>query len=85
VTRMARSALAGGDAAYNSRALAAILAGEAHPAREAVVLNAAAALCVATGESPRACAERARGAISDGASRNKLDQWRRAAQRARGG
>lgn len=85
VKRMPRLVLAGGDAEYNSRALAAILAGEAHPAREAVVLNAAAALCVATGESPRACAERARGAISDGASRNKLDQWRRAAQRAREG
>ena len=34
--------------------------GERHPAREAVVLNAAAALVVATGEDPRGAAARAR-------------------------
>lgn len=83
IARLARSALAGGDARDNARALAAILAAEAHPAREAVVLNAAAALCVATGESPRDCAGRARQAIEGGAARDTLDRWRRAAVRAR--
>jgi anthranilate phosphoribosyltransferase len=83
IERMARSALAGGDAEFNARALTSILAAEAHPAREAVVLNAASALCVATGDSPRVCADRARRAIDEGAARDTLDRWRRAALRAR--
>jgi len=83
IEHMARSALAGGDAEFNARALGAILAGEAHPAREAVVLNAAAALCVATGESPRDSASRARRAIDEGATKDTLERWRRAAAHAR--
>jgi len=85
VERVARSALAGGDAGFNADALAAILAGQPHAAREAVVLNAAAALRVATGESPKSCAARARRAIDEGAARDTLERWRRAAARAREG
>jgi anthranilate phosphoribosyltransferase len=85
VKRMQRSALAGGDAAFNARALAAILSGDDHPAREAVVLNAAAALCVATGEPPMACAQMARRAIEDGRSRETLERWKRVALRAHEG
>jgi len=83
VERLPRSALAGGDAEHNSRALGAILAGAAHPAREAVVLNAAAALCVATGESPKDCATMARRAIDGGVAGQTLDRWRSAALRIR--
>jgi len=84
IERVPASAIAGGDVATNARALGAILEGEPHPARSAVVLNAAAALAVATGESPRACADRARRAIDQGAARETLERWRRAAKLARG-
>jgi anthranilate phosphoribosyltransferase len=78
-----RSALTGGDALENAHALQTILSGSPHPAREAVVLNAAAALRVATGEGLRACAERARRALDEGLAQDTLDRWRRAASRAR--
>jgi anthranilate phosphoribosyltransferase len=82
--RVARTAIAGGDPQANARALTAILDGEKHPARGAVVLNAAAALAVATDDDLRACAERARSAIDDGSARSTLDRWRRVAVRVRG-
>jgi anthranilate phosphoribosyltransferase len=81
--RLARSALAGGDAASNAQALLDIFEGRPHPARDAVVLNAAAALHVATGEPLRACAEQARRALDDGAARDTLDRWKRAVARAK--
>jgi anthranilate phosphoribosyltransferase len=45
--RASRDALVGGDAAHNAQIARAVLAGEKGPARDAVVLNAAAAFCVA--------------------------------------
>jgi anthranilate phosphoribosyltransferase len=81
---VALSAIAGGDAQTNARALSAIVDGQSHPARGAVVLNAAAALAVATGDDLRACADRARAAIESGAARSTLDRWRRVATRVRG-
>ena len=83
VARIPRAALAGGDAETNARAISSILAGEPHPAREAVVLNAAAALAVATGDDLRACAERARTAIETGGALATLERWRVAAGSAR--
>jgi anthranilate phosphoribosyltransferase len=83
IERLPRSAIAGSDAGSNARAIVEILAGEPHPAREAVVLNAAAALAVATGDGLRACAERARNAITSHAARTTLERWRDAATRAR--
>ncbi len=83
IARIAPSVLKGGDAAANAGVLSAILKGEAHPAREAVVLNAAAALVVATGERPRECAARARRALDEGAAWERLERWRREATRAR--
>ena len=59
-----RAALAGGDAAENARIARAVLAGEQGAERDAVLLNAAAALCVAgrardsaptARSSPRTC------------------------------
>jgi anthranilate phosphoribosyltransferase len=83
IARIPRSALAGSDAPSNARAILAILGGEGHPAREAVVLNAAAALAVATDEGLRACAHRARAAIETGAAMATLERWRAAALDAR--
>jgi len=79
IARMDRDAIAGGDARENAMAIERIFAGDAHRARDAVVLNAAAALVVASGDDPRACAERARKAIDRGEARAVLDVWRRAA------
>jgi anthranilate phosphoribosyltransferase len=84
VARMERSAIAGADAGSNARVLDALLGGERHPAREAVVLNAAAALALATGEGPKDAAERSRRAIDGGAARATLETWRRVARRVRG-
>ncbi len=83
VARLPREAIAGGDAHANARALVSILGGEPHPARDAVVLNAAAALVVASGEATRDSAARARRAIDDGSASRVLDAWRRAALHAK--
>jgi anthranilate phosphoribosyltransferase len=85
VARVEPAAIAGGDAQENARALVAILEGEAHPAREAVVLNAAATLVVASGAEPREAARRARDAIDGGQARRVLQTWRLVAGRVRGG
>ena len=83
IERLPASAIAGGDAATNASALLDIFEGRPHPAREAVVLNAGAALHVATGEGLRACAERARRAIDEGAAASTLVRWKRVATQAR--
>jgi anthranilate phosphoribosyltransferase len=85
VDRMPRDAIAGGDAGANAKALVAILQGEPHPAREAVVLNAAATLVVASGTAPREAAQQARDAIDRGAARQILRTWKEVAERVRGG
>jgi anthranilate phosphoribosyltransferase len=75
----AREAIAGGDARENAEAIVRILEGEAHPARDAVLLNAAAALAVADETAPpERCAERARAALDDGEARERLEAWQRA-------
>jgi anthranilate phosphoribosyltransferase len=84
VERLAPSAIAGSDAATNAQALTDILAGRPHPAREAVVLNAAAALHVATGAALRECADKSRHAIDSGGARDTLERWKRVAIRAKG-
>lgn len=81
--RSERSAIAGGTAEDNARALLAILSGEPHPARNAVLLNAAAAIAVATGAELRACTERARLAIDGGDAVETLERWRVAVRRVR--
>ncbi len=70
------SAIRGGDPAHNAAALRALLAGEAGPYRDAVLLNAAAALIVA-GRAPtlREGATIAADALDDGAPRRLLDRW----------
>jgi anthranilate phosphoribosyltransferase len=69
-------AIRGGDAAYNARALRALLDGAPGPYRDAVMLNAAAALIVAGEESAwDTAAARAGEAIDDGRASALLDRW----------
>lgn len=70
------SAIKGGDPAYNAERLHALLAGEAGPYRDTVLLNAAAALLVAGAvadlpEGTRHAAE----TIDDGAALDLLQRW----------
>jgi len=81
--RQPLSTIAGGDVTTNARALSSIIEGQDHPARVAVLLNAAAALAVATGDDLRACADRARSAIDSGAARATFEKWKRVATRVR--
>jgi anthranilate phosphoribosyltransferase len=69
-------ALRGGDAQQNAEIIRGVLGGEQGPARAAVVLNAAAALCV-TGlaANPRAAADWAAAVIDSGGARSTLERW----------
>ena len=70
------SAIRGGDAAHNAAALRALLRGEKGPYRDAVLLNAAAALLIADTATDLADgAERAAEVIDSGAADRLLDQW----------
>jgi anthranilate phosphoribosyltransferase len=71
-------ALRGGDAAVNAAIAEAVLGGERGPHRDAVLLNAAAALVVAgLARDPVEGAERARDSIDSGAARKVLEALRR--------
>lgn len=78
-----KEAIAGGDAWFNAKVLKTVLSGEPHPATDAFVLNAAAALVVAEGVAPREAAGRAREAVVSGAAARTLAQWRTAAVKRR--
>lgn len=80
--RLAPEAYAGGDADENARVLERVLADEPHPARDAVLLNAAAALVVARGLAPREAARTAAEQLTSGRAAALLGAWRAAAQRA---
>lgn len=70
------SALRGGDAAHNAAALRALLQGEPGAYREAVLLNAAAALMVAgRSQSLREGAEEAGEVLDNGLANTLLDCW----------
>ncbi len=79
-------ALRGGDAAYNAQVVRDVFGGAAGPVRDAVVLNAGAALAVATaddsGRTPaavhadvRAGMERAASALDSGAAFDLVERW----------
>jgi len=82
ITPLSLGALAGGDANENATAIINILAGADHPAAEAIVLNAAAALVVARNLPPRDAAALARDALRSGRARETLERWRVAARKA---
>ena len=73
--------LKGGDAAHNADVIRRVMAGEQGPVRDAVVLNAGAALAVyddPTGEPMTALAEgiaKAADAIDAGAAHATLERW----------
>lgn len=83
LSRAPRESIAGGDAKANAEAIESLLHGRAHPARDAVVLNAAAALVVAMDLPPREAATMARRALEEGAAKASLERWRRAAAKAK--
>jgi anthranilate phosphoribosyltransferase len=83
--RLAPEVLAGGDAAANARVIESILRGEPHPARGAIVLNAAAAVVVAQNKEPKEATALAERALSSGSAMGALERWRAAALRARAG
>jgi anthranilate phosphoribosyltransferase len=73
--------LRGGDAAHNADVVRRLLAGETGPVRDAVVLNAGAALAVhadeqgAVAERLAAGIERANDALDSGAAQDVLHRW----------
>lgn len=77
--------LSGAGAVENAAAITRIVGGEPHPATDAIVLNAAAALVVARGISPREAARAARDAVDAGRAKETLEAWRACATRAKGG
>jgi len=74
-------ALRGGDVAHNAEVVRRVLAGERGPVRDAVLLNAGAALAVHTGDVDElstaiaAGMERAAEAIDSGAAAAALERW----------
>ncbi|MCO1599033.1 anthranilate phosphoribosyltransferase [Micromonospora sp. RHAY321] len=81
VPRSTLSDLRGGDAAYNAGVARRLLAGETGPVRDAVLVNAAAALATQgpldgdLTEALRAGLDRAAEAIDSGAAAATLDRW----------
>lgn len=81
VPRATAEDLRGGDAAANAEVVRELVAGKAGPVRDAVVLNAAAALAAFTGFSGSleddlaAGLDRAAQAIDSGAAAKLLDRW----------
>jgi anthranilate phosphoribosyltransferase len=80
---MPLSSIAGGDAQANAEAITGILEGRPHPARDAILLNAAAALVVARALPLLEAARQAREALEDGRARAQLETWRRVAKAAK--
>jgi anthranilate phosphoribosyltransferase len=81
--RVGAHAVAGADSGANAKAIESILRGEAHPAKNAVVLNAAAAAVVARGGHPKDAAAEVTEVLASGRAFATLERWRAAAIRAR--
>ncbi len=75
-------AIDGGDAPDNAKVLEAVLRGEHHSSRDAFLLNAAAALCVADDITPREATARATQALDSGKAYETLERWRAASRDA---
>ncbi|MCW2959720.1 MAG: anthranilate phosphoribosyltransferase [Thermoleophilia bacterium] len=76
LTRAPISALVGGDAARNADILRSVLEGSAGPARDAVVLNAAAAILVAgIARDLQDGVHIAQRSIDEGAALDRLERW----------
>jgi anthranilate phosphoribosyltransferase len=81
IARSSGDDLRGGDADTNAKVARAVLAGERGPVRDAVLLNAAAALAAVAGgagnlhDRLRAGLERAAESVDSGAAAAALDRW----------
>jgi anthranilate phosphoribosyltransferase len=92
IPRATAAGLRGGEPAHNAAVARAVLAGERGPVRDAVLLNAAAALAAEAGVGgpdqlrPALAAgfERAAAAVDSGAAASLLDRWVRASNEAAG-
>lgn len=86
LTRGTAEDLRGGDVTHNAGVVRDLVEGSRGPIRDAVVLNAGAALAVHAGgegkplERLRAGMDRAEGALDTGAARDKLARWVEATQ-----
>lgn len=78
----APGAIAGGSPEENALIIQRVLAGEAHPAAPAFLLNAAASLALARDVSLVEAAELARSTVASGAALRTLAAWSEASQRA---
>ncbi len=77
LARVGLESIRGGTAEENARYIETILEDVAQPAATAVLLNAAATLFVCgIAKTPRDAAEAARAAITSGAARRTLEDWR---------
>lgn len=74
----------GSDPSSNAAALEAVLRDEPHAARDAFILNGAAALVVAEGLEPRRAADRIRETLASGAAHQTLERWRAATRAQKG-
>jgi anthranilate phosphoribosyltransferase len=74
-------AISGGDPSENASIVQQVIAGEPHPARDALVLNSAASLALARGLSLPAAATLARATLDSGAALGTLETWRKVSQR----
>jgi anthranilate phosphoribosyltransferase len=89
VPRSRSGDLRGGDAAFNADVARRVFAGERGPVRDAVLVNAAAALAARAGlqgdlmSALRTEVDRAAAAIDSGAAAAILDRWVRAATEAK--
>lgn len=79
LTASPKGAATGGTAEDNARIIETVLKGQDHPARNAFVLNAAAALVVAEDLPPRTAADKAMAAVMSGKAHAALTRWREAA------
>jgi anthranilate phosphoribosyltransferase len=77
--RSAPHAVDGGDANHNAGILSEVLSGSPHPARNAILLNAAASLALAKSIGFKDAADLARQVVDSGRARACLDRWRVAA------
>jgi anthranilate phosphoribosyltransferase len=90
IAHVDRDALRGGDAETNAEVARRLLAGEQGPVRDAVLLNAAAAVAAAHAQDAdlldrlRDGLDVAREALDSGAAGRSLDRWRDVSVQARG-
>jgi anthranilate phosphoribosyltransferase len=91
IARSSPDDLRGADAPYNAKVARALVAGQTGPVRDAVMVNAAAALVARTGwgddlgEALRAGLDKVAAAVDSGAAGDLVRRWTDTAQAVRGG